>query len=184
MLEMKAYGTLKWLVELSPKQKEDIWKITIAKNEDDQLDHDEANNSSDEATNMEHLVSCFVRKDSKALLNPNEDVAVTNPKLSGESCLLSIFGWRLKEVEFSQDKEYNSKEEGITIQCPFCLAIRQVQYVDQGGDSIPFDLVNSHRYYCPYAHGFAYGDGTNSNEDPCWMRVASSLSKCGRKVSS
>ena len=121
MLAMKAYGTLKWLVELSPKQKEDIWKITIAKNEDDQLDHDEANNSSDEATNMEHLVSCFVRKDSKALLNPNEDVAVTNPKLSGESCLLSIFGWRLKEAECSQDKEYNSRLGCTALWCPLKL---------------------------------------------------------------
>ena len=172
---------MKWLVELSPRQKEVLWKITTA-NVSIRSNHDEATKDLDDRYDMEHLVDCFLRKDPKALLEPNEDRAATRHKLSKESCILSLFGWRLMETTSSLEKEYISKER-ITIQCPFCHAIRQVQYVDQGEDSTPFDLVNSHRYYCPYAYGFPCEDGTKCMKDPCWMKVASSISKCWKQNS-
>lgn len=161
----------RWQVELSSKQKEALGKILNINN---RLDSDATPSAVRDATNyIDQLMECIVWKNPKALINLNKKAREAIEYMpSREACLLSIFGWRSQTKTLSCEVSH-SKDKSISIQCPLCLAVRQVHYVDNVEG---FDLAKSHRYYCPYANGFVTG-GSETNMDPCWIRVASLVCK-------
>lgn len=131
----------------------------------------------------------------------NHDENESNLNL--QCILLALFGWRLDSPEHDDEAAEGNNNQRVTcsmcLNSQLCCAISQSSPASkrqrtEGGStsnhpskqSFEFDLINSHRYFCPVVCGFVKKDdenGKNGTSQPCWEVILSSICR-GRGVTS
>lgn len=118
--------------------------------------------------------------------------------LREEAAMLAAFGWRQKKWSTPQSLSVRKELEVV---CPLCHTCAKVSFelkqplVEDDSDERPskkqrtvkcyFDLVNSHRHFCPYSGGFApeHPQPSENEKDvevktkPGWVNVIRALIK-------